>query len=383
MKRLARAYQTVGLLLLNTLLLLLLVEGCARLALALRPPAPSLAQRVASFKEGMLRLSYYAGQEWARAYWDEHMAAAVNWTYEPYVLWHTQPFSGQYINIDAQGMRRTPGSTCTESSYRIFVFGGSTVWGYGVPDDNTLPAYLQAGLPHNVCVRNYGELGYNSTQSLLRLLRLLQAGDVPDMVLFVQGSNDVMVAQRTSSAGSAFYDAQMARAIDSSSGLIASDGAAANPLRDWLRSTATYRLLLGAPQTIEDAVWAQPPFDPAFVSGIVDTYLANWRAAQALADEYGFVFLAFTQPVLPLVGRPYTDEEQRFIWDTPGGLVELFRAVYPRIAAGLPAGRFYYWANVLDGQTLPMWIDFVHLTAWGNLALAAEILREIVPLAAP
>jgi hypothetical protein len=38
-----------------------------------------------------------------------------------------------------------------------------------------------------------------------------------------------------------------------------------------------------------------------------------------------------------------------------------------------------YFANILDEQPQLIWIDFNHLTAWGNLAVATEILGVIEP----
>jgi lysophospholipase L1-like esterase len=276
--------------------------------------------------------------------------------------------------VDENGIRVTPGANCTDDSYRVYIFGGSTMWGYGVPDNNTIPHYLQSGLPQNVCVVNQADVGYNSTQSLIRLLELLQRGDVPDMVIFYDGSNDVVNAQRSSIVGAHFYYAQIDAVVNGT--LVEPDAQPMMPLLDVLRGTATYRLLFSPAQEAE--TWAQAPFAEGFVEGIVQTYLTNVRAAYALSQEYDFAFYAFVQPVLPLVDRVYTDEEQRFIWDTPGGLVELFREVYPRIAAEAP-DYVYYFANILDEQPNIIWIDFNHLTAWGNLAVATEILAVITP----
>lgn len=372
-QRLTRLYTTLGVLLLNTLLLLLVIEGCSALMLASRAQ-PTLAQRIEAFKGQMLALSYYQQVDWARGYWDEHMQVADRWSYQAYTVWRTNPFHGQYINVDDAGRRLTTASICAEESYRIYTFGGSTMWGYGVPDDNTIPSYLQAALPANVCVVNYADVGFNSTQNLLRLLGLLQRGDVPDMVIFYDGSNDITTAQRTSEAGTHFYEPQISTVVNGT--LVEPDARAANPFVDWLRTTATYRLLVTPPAASE--TWAQPPFDDGFVDGIVQTYLTNVQAAHALSVEYGFRFFAFVQPALPLVERDYTEEEQRFIWDTPGGLVDLFREVYPRLREAAP-DEMTYFANILDEQPQLIWIDFNHLTAWGNLAVATEILGVIEP----
>src|SRR5512145_1382284 len=99
-RRFGAAYRTVALLVLNTLVLLLVIEVVSALILAARPAEPTLAQRVQTFKDKMLRLEYYYGQDWSKAYWDEHMRAVDHWQYQPYTLWRTRPFDGELINVD-------------------------------------------------------------------------------------------------------------------------------------------------------------------------------------------------------------------------------------------------------------------------------------------
>lgn len=386
MKRLARVYSTAAVLLLNTLLLLVVIEGCSGVALALgvRPQRLTLAQRIEQFKQGMLGLSYYAGVDWARGYWDEHMQVADHWGYHPYTIWRTQPFSGQHLNVDADGLRVTPGADCATARYRIALFGGSAMWGYGSPDAMTIPAQVQALLAgQGVCVVNRADVGFNSTQNVIQLAQMLQAGDVPDLVIFYDGSNDLSAAQRTGVPGAHFYVEDITPVVRGGFVWDEYDTPPSNPLRDWLRGTATFRLLVGDPLPAPPN-WAQPPFDPAFVDGVTDIYLSNVRLVEALAREYGFDFVAFVQPALPVTARAVTPEEQRFLWDMPGGLPDLFRAVYPRwqtAADADPDDALVYFGAALDDElTLPMWIDFNHLTPWGNLAMADRIVRVMTPL---
>lgn len=382
MKRLARIYTTTALLLLNTLLLLALVEGCSTLILALRG-TPTLAQEIETFKAGMLRLSYYAAQDWSRAYWDEHMDAVDHLTYQPFALWRTRPYAGEYINVDANGRRAVTGAACAEGQYRIYTFGGSAMWGYGVPDHLTIPAQIASILRDrgvDVCVINHAEIGYTSTQSLIALQQVIQAGDVPEMVIFYDGSNDVSTANRTSLAGTHFYYPQIEDRLGGTvSGLDAQENAT---LTDLLRGTATYRLI--APRPAQPDTWAQPPFEAGFVDGVVNTYLANVQTAEAMAREYGFAFYAFVQPTLAVADREPVGEEQQFLWDMPGGLADLFRETYPRwreAADASDADALVYYGNALDDMTdLPVWIDFNHLTQWGNLAMATNIAEVIAPV---
>lgn len=369
-RRFGTVYRTFALLALNTLALLLVIEGVSALILAGRET--SREQQVQAFKDKMLRLEYYAGQDWSKTYWDEHMRAVDHWQYQPYTLWRTHPFTGDLINVDTDGRRVTPKSDCAADKPRVYTFGGSTMWGFGVPDWGTIPAYIQAGLG-DACVVNYGEMGFNSTQSLIQLVKLLQAGDVPDIVIFYDGSNDVTAAHRNSQPGAHFSEEAVAPAMENA---LNADSPRPSPLRMLLANTATYRLLVKTPQV--EPKWALPPFDPALVDGVENIYLANLRAASALAQEYGFQFFAFLQPVLPLKDKPDNPEQQMFLWDMPGGLPELFREVYPRWQEAAKQELYLHdLSSVLDGQPYPVWIDFNHLTPWGNLAVSDAMLKVI------
>lgn len=44
---------------------------------------------------------------------------------------------------------------------------------------------------------NYGENAYVSTQGLIHLILLLESGDVPDMVIFYDGVNDILAASQS------------------------------------------------------------------------------------------------------------------------------------------------------------------------------------------
>ena len=65
----------------------------------------------------------------------------------------------------------------------------------GAPDWGTIPAYLQTLLEQKIetplCIVNYGEWGYVVTQNMILLTLELRDGNVPDLVIFYDGINDV------------------------------------------------------------------------------------------------------------------------------------------------------------------------------------------------
>jgi hypothetical protein len=373
--RLVKLYQIIALIVLNTLVLVGAIEvGAALILRASNPEEAPLAERIEQFKQKQLSLAYYQAQDWSRAYWDEHMAVADHWDYQPYIEWRTRPAQGEYINVDANGIRRTPGSNCGPDTFRIFMFGGSTVWGYGAPDWGTIPAYVQAELSGDVCVVNYADVGYNSTQSLIKLIGELQRGNVPDMAIFYDGANEVTAAYTSGRPGAHFYFNQFEVAIQGNPAFMSPEGGVASPWLDLLEQTNTYRLLRNTPPAMPEPIF--PPYSDDFVSAIVDVYLTNMHAGVLLAEDYDFDFLAFWQPLLVLNEEQVTEEEQRFLWEMPWGLPELFKLVYPKIQS---VENIHDLTHVLDDHEGSVWIDFNHLSPLGNERVVEEMLKVIKP----
>lgn len=106
--------------------------------------------------------------------------------YEPFTQFKERTHEGRYVNVSNDGFRLTrnqgpwpPRST----SLNVFMFGGSTTFGYGVADDQTIASYLQeylaAKLERDVRVYNFGRGSYYSTQERILYEQLLTSGFNP------------------------------------------------------------------------------------------------------------------------------------------------------------------------------------------------------------
>jgi len=130
----------------------------------------------------------------------------LHWgAYQPYTVWKADTSLYFQEPIGADGFRLTPGSMASDSSYLVYVLGGSTVWGVGSPDSCTIPARMLSELASRtdrpIDVRNLGQLGWVSTQELLELVLRIRGGDRPDLVVFLDGMNDVSAAYQSGIAG--------------------------------------------------------------------------------------------------------------------------------------------------------------------------------------
>src|SRR5262245_33702523 len=232
-------YKAMAILVLNALLFGAGLELAAKSSFKIR----SLISRSAEEEligEGSHRekVSYYSSQDWAKRYWHEFRLTRTQ-RYYPYVGWKRAPFNGETIKIDQNGVRLTPGADCSAKSFKVFAFGESSMWGTGSPDWGTIPANLQKDLEKMrrgpVCVMNFAESAYISTQDIIMLLLQLRSGNVPDLVLFYSMAGDIGAAYESGRAGVHANLDQIAARFE---------GRSKPPtFVDWLRSTYAYSLI--------------------------------------------------------------------------------------------------------------------------------------------
>ena len=109
--------------------------------------------------------------------------------YKSFIGWRPQPIKMKFTNIsDKYNNRKSVGEKLEKSTW---FFGGSTTWGFGTPDWETIPSlyHIQTGEK----VFNFGEQGWVSRQSLNQLISAIADGNKPSKVIFYSGVNDMSV----------------------------------------------------------------------------------------------------------------------------------------------------------------------------------------------
>jgi lysophospholipase L1-like esterase len=325
--------------------------------------------------------SYYASQAWAKQYWKEFSLSRKE-LYHDYVFWRRAPFTGKFININHDGIRLTPGADCSANSYKVFTFGGSTMWGTGSPDWGTIPAYLQSGLKalttKPVCVVNFGESAWVSTQSVIQLMLELQSGNVPALVIFYEGANDVYAAYQSGRATHQNLN-QLAAKLE--------QGKSPPPLVTWIKSTNSFYLLNRLMATLRPKPrestnlinYKTMGIDTATLTdSMVETYIGNYEIVNALAQKYGFKALFFWQPQIAVGEKSLTNEELEMKRELDPAVIEFYQSVYHRVQqVAKKYKNLYYIADTFDSAKSQIYIDQVHVTPVGNRLIAERIFREI------
>lgn len=326
----------------------------------------------------------YEADEWAEDYRREYRESVGVIRYSPFIVWTRGQFRSKHINIDSEGRRRTWNpQRFSGSPKKIYMFGGSTMWGYGARDDHTIPSCLSRilnGGGREFLVLNYGEEAYTFKQEAVRLLLLLQAGHRPDYVIFYDGVNDAAGAYQTGEAGGHMNFESFRQTLEKRRTLSPLDhiitGVAEAVKKHSMILRAAGRIMSAArPSTGE----AEKPVDDGkllrLAGDIVEDYVKTMGLVERLSGAYGFGYLCLWQPNIftekRLVGAE-SGLEAVDVWIKDKALRRLYVQTNEYLL-GRPIGRFYNISDALSDRTQPYYFDFSHLSERGNEAVAARI----------
>ncbi len=359
-----------------TLLLLIFLEVTCGLVYHLLPgkSGPDYFQKSESYKNS----------PWARDY-DQELFSSYNTSWRPYVYWRRTPMKGKYINVDARGRRHTvpPATPDTNTSrkLKIFMFGGSTLWGEGVRDRYTLPSLVWRDLAArhiNAEVTNFGEVAYVNTQELIELIMQLERGNVPDVVIFYDGYNDVYAGLQNLTAGYTQFEWKRELEYNISTRY--------NKLKRVFLLNTLDRFYLGKLiKALSNKLSYKEPFSQKSKSlkeDIVEVYLNNIKIITALGKAYGFVPLFFWQPVI-YTKNHLTPFEKNYATEPLGGLYRQTQAVLQANYQKFPPYHFFDISNLFAGTNREVYLDFCHVNEDANQIIAQRITADLLKIINP
>jgi hypothetical protein len=277
--------------------------------------------------------------------------------FEPFTMIREKAYTGKFVNISKHGYRcgKDVNPWPPPSDKRVvFFFGGSTTFGFGVPDWQTIPAQLETMLSNDCLVYNFGRGAYYSDQERVLFEVLLQKHK-PDVAVFMDGLNEFY-----------FYDGPGTGA--------ACDGAFRQDFRYGLRivlmHSSLYRVAarICKPKSVDEQVSLLTD-DQLF--SVIRRYHANRKMISGICDEFGIVPLFVWQPV------PTYGYDQRFhpfkrvlrTWRHGSS-----RRGYALFAhEGIPKERFLWLADMQRSEHRPLYVDSCHYTAAFSRRIAKSI----------
>jgi lysophospholipase L1-like esterase len=315
--------------------------------------------------------------------------------YRPFVIWRANPISEENMTINNDGLRVVPGASDRPSALQVFMFGGSTMVGWKTSDNATICAHIQRYLTfysnEPVCVTNFGQQGYVNTQELIELQLQLRAGNIPDLVIFYDGTNEIWSAVGSDTAGMHFNFQEIAYLYENR--YFVRETAAAQQgflhLASELNSIHLVKRILGMEQDNGLVIYQEPPsmcilhgedfVDPIVFAGrIMDIYEGDLRILQALSREFGFEYRVFWQPVVLTGNKPLTPEE-RDIYDLQDSFVKSLYLECEQLALELESryDNFLCITDAFDDVNEAVYTDICHLNTKGDSLIAVRICSDL------
>jgi hypothetical protein len=313
--------------------------------------------------------------------------------YAPFTEFKERPYRGRYVNVSDSGFRiiKNQGPWPPQSgSLNIFLFGGSTTFGFGVEDNQTIASHLQealaAKLGRDVRLYNFGCANYFSTQERILYEQLLISGIVPDLAVFIDGLNEFYMH-----TGEPRYTERLRTLMNAgqpiqktSIGVFVGEtalGRAAQGLRSRLialvRKKETSRQLAATPEEKADTTRY---IDPVELDQVLARYRANKRLIEAVSKNFGVQPFFVWQPV------PSYKYEQRYhrVFQSADDrdLFSYAKYGYERMSKIIekepPGSNFFWCADIQQDAKEPLYVDAWHYSQSFSKHIAAAIADFLV-----
>lgn len=285
--------------------------------------------------------------------------------YEPYTQFRERPLSSKWVNVDPNGFRRVKNQASwppAEDAFNIFVFGGSTTFGYGVADSDTIASQIQEKLNHRnfsnkkVAVYNFGRGSYFSSQERILFEKLISEGKTPSMVIFIDGLNDLNIPDHEPVATKKIEKYfNYKNKIESKTFL----------LRGLLEDLPLSRLILKITETSKSNKIAINYSDEYNINNeSINLWLINKKLIEAIANDFGVKTLLVIQPVPTYKYNQsyhlFPHENVSHHHSTRG--YEVLSKMYKELPSD-EKDNILWLADIQENKSEPLYVDSTHYSA--------------------
>ena len=291
--------------------------------------------------------------------------------FRSFLGWRPKNVQLKYTKINnPYNTRYSIGQSLSNSTW---FFGGSTIWGFGIPDHSTIPSLYS--LKTKNLVFNFGEQGWVSRQSLNQLISALGDGHKPKSILFYGGANDITVGCRKYHKYVPTYSQQqkLEKLIEDKDKII-NLKKISKLLKEPYILISKKLIKRNSPSTFYDCINNK---DKSI--RIAKHLVNNWYIAFLISQSYDSQFYAVLQPYIDIDGlnfeNPYLNssiEELR-----------TYNYVYPLIKEEVKKKCLidpFFCLKFIDGSSWinpkkDVFFDTLHLTKQGNQLIVEELLK--------
>ena len=295
-------------------------------------------------------------------------------SYRSFIGWRRKPFLGNYKNVQPPYNTRLSVNNSIDDS--VWFFGGSTMWGSGAIDSETIPSWYARKTGKSVF--NLGETAWVSRQSLNQLVNLLGDSRSAQGVVFYDGVNDILHGCRieNETVPAHLQEKSISKALETD----AFDyiNASLTPVKNYLLApykalAAKFGLKVSKPRGYGAMDCST---DKTKAAKVAAHLVNNWFSAYSISKQKGINFIAILQPQVfsSAIKKDYLHPGDNY-------LQAEYLSVYPLIKQQIDEScksHPDFCSHVIDGSTWldtkpAVYIDFCHLTGKGNQIIADRI----------
>ena len=289
--------------------------------------------------------------------------------YRSFLGWRRREVDFKYTKISGPyNARRSSGESLSSS---VWFFGGSTMWGAGASDNQTIPSHFNSLTKESVY--NFGETGWNSRQSLNQLINAIGDNNEPSIVVFYDGVNDVAHQCRSE------YTIMPTHSYEGKIQVSLKGTSIIKKLTEFLLSP--YAALVNK---VNNSNSSSKQFNcdtnELKARSVAQHLVNNWRTAYSLSQSKNFKFYGILQPTL---FSTETNSEYLASGEVKRHpeLKRQYDAVYPLIVEEISRqceSDKNICTSMIDGTGWlngngNIFIDFCHINSYGNKEIAKKI----------
>lgn len=340
-----------------------------------------------SEEDPRIQADCYQNSEWVNEYFQEFYKCNME-EWESYVYWRRKPFEGKYINVDVNQRRKTDfennNPIKANPDYRIFMFGGSTMWGSGVRDEYTIPSLLGSYLSkegYYVEVINFGESGYVNSQEVLTLIKQVRQNNIPNLAVFYDGVNDVFSSFQQGKAGIPQNEFNRTKEFNT----LNSKKRSLLVFLESLKSLATIRFITDLTNLDQQLnISYTDPELKLLAQKTIDLYQENMRLVYSISQQRDFKSIFYWQPTI-FDKRNLSDYEKARAQDVDF-LKDFLKSVNKHVVTEeVSHESLYYYdiSEIFKDEKEPVFIDYCHVSEYGNSIIAKKMTKDIISILDP
>ena len=298
-------------------------------------------------------------------------------TYYDYITWRRDDYTGETVNI-VNGIRLSSNpDKINKNAPKVFFFGGSTIWGTGVNDENTIPSIYSKMTTNNVV--NFGETAYLSRQSLAYLNNIIINNSLSDMsnikIFFYDGVNDVSNNCRSENDGlGSDQEKSIQEKMKKKTQLFSFNKTFAQ-LQNFINKILQKFIISNTVVKVSNNLY-NCSSDKKKALKVAKSLVDTWEVVSDIVENRGGKFIAILQPVA-FYGNPSVN----YLELTNGiykSLADQYKAVYPLIIQ-LASERNFNFIDLTDAfdDCENCYIDFCHVSPQGHKILVSKLIKSI------